>query len=89
MLQAWAKPLPGVQGLALLLLNPDAKAHEMSVPLNMLPLTGAGLNLTSTPFSVRDIWARQDLGVRGGGTGNFTMTVAGYDSAFVRLAPAA
>ena len=30
MLQAWAKPLPAADGLALLLINPDAKPHDFS-----------------------------------------------------------
>jgi len=90
MLQAWAKPLPGHQGLALLLINPDdAKPHAFNVPLHLLPLTGGGVNLTTTPFAVRDLWAHKDLAHHKRATvgGNFTLTVGPLDSAFVRLYP--
>lgn len=92
MLQAWAKPLPGA--VAVLLINPDAKPHDISVPLGVLPLAGSGKNLSTTPFETRDIWAHSDLGLHGrvtgreaAGGGNLTVTVGAYDSAFLRLEP--
>ena len=56
-LQAWAKPLPAEKGVALLLINPTDDAHTVELPLSALPLTGNGLNLSTTSFGVRDIWA--------------------------------
>ena len=88
-LQAWAKPLPSSRGVALLLINPDSKAHVFDVPLARLPLTGGGVNITGKPLSVRDIWARADGTPIAAGTASVTLTVPALDSAFLRLAPTA
>ena len=90
--QAWAKPLSGTRGVALSVINPHAGMTDVTVPLYALPLTGAGINLTtvSGAIGVRDIWARQDLpdlpppqGVKRA----VSLRVVGMNSAFVRLSP--
>lgn len=86
-LQAWAKPLPGDQGLALLLINPDATAHTFEVPLWTLPLTGSATNLTGASFNVRDIWAHADQSPMAKGTSALKISVNGLDSSFLRLYP--
>ena len=88
-LQAWSKPLPADEGLALLLINPDSKPHAFDVPLASLPLTGAGLNLTTVPFRTRDIWNHKDVvtPLRAGAKATLYVTVGGLDSVFLRLAP--
>ena len=84
--QAWAKPLD--DGVALLLINPDDKPHTISVALGALPLTGGGANLTSGgPLRVRDVWARAERAPLAKGAAALSLTVAGLDSAFVRLTP--
>mmetsp|Transcript_46332 Transcript_46332/g.136842 ORF Transcript_46332/g.136842 Transcript_46332/m.136842 type:complete len:226 (-) Transcript_46332:83-760(-) len=85
-LQAWAKPLD--EAIALLLINPDTAPHAFSVPTYRLPLTGGGVNLTTTPLDVRDIWARAPLAPIGKGAAVISITVPPLDSAFVRLTPA-
>jgi hypothetical protein len=84
-IQAWAKPMS--DGVALLLINPDTKPHTFKVPMYMLPLTGGGKNLTSTPLNVRDVWAHAPLAPVSTGAVSIDMTVDGFDSAFVRLSP--
>jgi len=78
-LQAWAKPLPDGY-VALLLVNPDSKAHEIEVPLNVLPIDFTGDNVL-----MRDIWEQKDLKPLGQGKTSIKVTVGGHDSAFLRL----
>lgn len=86
-LQAWAKPLPKDDGVALLLLNPDTAAHDVELPLWTLPLTGSGTNLTGKAFNVRDIWAHTDRSPVAEGTQALKLSVNGMDSIFIRLYP--
>ena len=90
--QAWAKPLSDTQGVALNIINPGAAASDVTVPLYLLPKTGAGINVTtvSGKIGVRDIWARTDLPDLPAPQGierTFSMRVDGLNSAFVRLHP--
>jgi hypothetical protein len=86
-LQAWAKPLPEGQGVALLLLNPNADPQQIELPLYTLPLTGDGKNLTSVPkLAMRDIWARADKPPPLTPDGHsLRVRVGALDSIFVRL----
>jgi len=88
-LQAWAKPMKasstGADGVAVLLINPDTQSHEFNVPLSVMPLTGAGGNLTAQGVGVRDIWVREDLPALPTGTEDLVVTVGPLDSAFFRL----
>ena len=91
-MQAWAKPLSGTRGVALSVINPHAGMTDVTVPLYALPLTGAGINLTTVPgaIGVRDIWARQDLPDLPPPQGVervVSLRVVGMNSAFVRLSP--
>ena len=93
-LQAWAKPVltkanaapwASADGVAVLLINPDTQPHEFQVPLSVLPLTGAGTNVTTKTLSARDIWKRADMPQIGSGTTDLVITVPPMDSAFVLL----
>ena len=95
-LQAWAKPLNGTRGVALLMINPDTKPHDFAVPIAKLPVPPAGSAETSSPWAatsgkqgktlqVRDIWARKDLSPLAAGASDVKMTVGPMDSAFLRL----
>ena len=76
-LQAWAKPLGGADGVAVLIINPDDTAHDVEVPLSVLP------GVLTPPLKVRDLWARTDLTSLSGET--IKIAVGGKDSAFLRL----
>jgi len=78
-LQAWAKPLEGSDGVALLLINPDSVSHDFEVPLSVLPTKLAA------PIKIRDIWQRADLPVLAASATTVKMTVGAKDSAFLRL----
>ena len=93
-LQAWAKPLNGTQGVALLMINPDTKPHDFAVPVAKLPVLSASLGeiFASGPahnhgktLQVRDIWNRKDLSPLAAGASDVKMTVGPMDSAFLRL----
>ena len=89
-LQAWAKPLNGTQGAALLMINPDTKPHDFAVPVAKLPLPPASPGELSAPghgqaLQVRDIWNRKDLSPLAAGASDVKMTVGPMDSAFLRL----
>jgi len=85
-LQAWAKPIGGeIDAVAVLLINPDTQAHEFSVPLSALPLTGSGVNVTLQALTMRDIWARADRPALSATATTLVISVDGMDSAFVRL----
>ena len=78
-LQLWAKPQPQGRVAALVINNsPTTTTYDITFGL---------LNLTSPSGSaaVRDIWQQRDAGTAQGG--KFTVTVAGYDSAFLLFAP--
>merc|ERR1711924_176167 len=83
-LQGWAKPVGrgGAAGVALLIINPDTRVHEVTVPLANLPLAGGqgGTNLTSVEVHVRDIWARANAGTIDKGAAGVTKTVGPLDS---------
>ena len=74
--------------MALLLINPDSKEHQIEVPLASLPLTGGGANLTAGGVAQRDIWNRADLPPLPKGAASVKATVGALDSAFLRLSPA-
>ena len=86
-LQAWAKPLKGADGVAVLLINPTASAMKFDVPLNVLPLAGSGANLTAAAVKSRDIWqhaAGPSIACPGPACAVQT-TVPAMDSVFLRL----
>ena len=88
-LQAWAKPLGGKDGVAVLMINPDDTSHVFDVPLKVLPgPVLAALASGGGAISVRDIWRRADASPLPAGATSITVTVAGHDSAFLRLSAA-
>ena len=79
--QVWAKP-QGNGATAVLLLNTHAAPQDLSLRLsNYVSTAGSGA-------SVRDLWARKDLGTRSKGTLRFP-AVDSHDSVFLLLTPAA
>merc|ERR1712216_704473 len=84
-LQAWAKPLEGKDGVAVLLINPGSKQHDFVVPLSALPLTGNGHNLTAAAVHVRDIWSRAAKPSLPASASSLSVTVGDMDSVFLRL----
>jgi len=74
-LQAWAKPL-GRASLALLLLNPGSKAHEIEVPFNVLPI-----DLTGLAVNWFDIWEQKEFPLQS--KTSIKVTVGGHDSVFL------
>jgi len=84
-LQAWAKPLNGTNGVAVLMINPGSSAQKFIVPLNRLPIDGSGKNLTGLALSVRDVWKRAAGTAVAKGAATLEMTVGPMDSAFVRV----
>jgi alpha-galactosidase len=54
-LEVWSKPLSGTKTYAVALFNRTANAADITVTWSSLGLTGSA--------SVRDLWAKQDLGV--------------------------
>jgi hypothetical protein len=89
-LQAWAKPLKGADGVAVLMINPDTKSHDFAVPTAKLPkspavTTTAGGGTGGAALKVRDIWARKDLAPLAAGATEVKVTVGPMDSAFLRL----
>lgn len=87
-LQAWAKPLEGIDGVAVLLINPDTKPHDFEVPISNLPKANGKVNMTGSALNVRDIWAHADLAALPKGTAFIKTTVGPMDSAFLRLSVA-
>ena len=83
-LQAWAKPLEGNDGVAVLLINPDTKPHDFEVPIAAFPKVN-GANLTGSALNVRDIWGHSDLAALPKGTATIKATVGPMDSAFLRF----
>lgn len=77
--QLWAKPMPGGGAAALLINHSPKSLVSHSVPL-------ASLNLTASSYSARDLWNHRNLGDV---SGNLTLTVRPFDSAFVLLTPSA
>ena len=80
--QLWMKPMPG-GGAAALLIN--ASPQNLSHPLNLTLL-----NLTKgvwTGYTVRDVWARADVGKVTSPQTTFPLSVPPFDSAFVLLSP--
>ena len=73
------------QGVALLMINPDTKQHDFSVPIVNLPKTGEGRNLTGSDIKVRNIWTHSDAPQILKDSKSVTMTVPGMSSAFLRL----
>ena len=83
-LQAWAKPLEGSDGVAVLMINPDTNPHVFEVPIATFPKAN-GVNLTGSVLNVRDIWSHSDLAALPKGSTTIKATVGPMDSVFLRL----
>jgi len=75
--QLWAKKQPGGASAALLI-------NHGSQPINNYQVNLAMLNLTAASYNVTDVWNVTKPFTT---TGNFQLTVAPYDSAFLLLTP--
>ena len=81
--QTWAKQLPG-GAMAVLFVNggPENSTASFSTSL-------ASLGLTAPSYAVRDIWRRADMPKLSAGGAVVAKGVAGHDSVFLKLTPAA
>ena len=81
--QTWAKQLPG-GAMAVLFVNGGPENSTASFSSSL-----ASLGLTAPSYAVRDIWRRADMPKLSAGGAVVAKGVAGHDSVFLKLTPAA
>ncbi|XP_065845536.1 uncharacterized protein [Oscarella lobularis] len=71
--QLWARPLNG-GAYAVALYNADSESHDITFEFDLIGWSGEA--------TVRDLWAKKDLGVK---SGEFSMKVPSHGSVFLKL----